>query len=648
MSEIVHRSAELAPLSPELSPQVMAWAGELRAQFTALNMSISLFSRLHPIIDKGTVSRYLNGKRVPADRWFLDRILAMRESAGTPVTDDVRAHLVDLQLTALQVAHPHEYRVRKVSNELEVAVTSWKEAERYAQNLEHQLTERTQALQDLRTETEGLRAAWDHDRTRYHQEIASLEQELELSRGRVHQAEQRVQALTDLLDQLESEHEEFPTDADLAAQREAEELRNRLTDQLGAAALRTARLQGATAIFAEALTIEQVIQAVIEIGRTVLLADRSAVALLDVERATLKLIHNSGILDAPGAPSREIPLAHSSVMTMAVNSRRPFFAGSPESLLAQLVGARADEEAVIDFLAHSDERAWVGLPLFAAGQALGALRFSFLRPQEVPPEDKIFLEALAGQCALAVERATLFEREYRTAEMLQRSLLPDRLPVVRDLVLAQHFRSGSRYVEVGGDWYDAFVLQDGRVAVVAGDVVGKGAKAAGGMGQIRNAIRALALTNPPPETVLTSLDRLFDNFEEEQITTVAYMVVEPGTGEGTLALAGYPPPLLISSEGVPLLWDGEPGTPLGWPTRRRQFQFCVPPGYTAVLYSDGLVKNRKRGIDVGLAELCSVAAEAPPGAVSSPHMLLDFLVDRMLAGYEQDDDVTVLAVHVPV
>lgn len=432
---------------------------------------------------------------------------------------------------------------------------------------------------------------------------------------------------------------------DVTPQREAEEMRGRLTDQLGAAALRTARLQGATAMLAEALTVEQVVQVIIDVGRTALAADRSAVALLDTDRAALKLVNGEGVPEASGLGD-EIPLSHTNVMTMAVNSRRPVFAESPDSLKSQLLEAGGDELA--NHVTHSDERAWVGLPLLAAGRALGALRFSFTRPQKISQEDGVFLEALAGQCALAVERATLFEREHRTAETLQRSLLPDRLPVIKGLELAQRFRSGSRHVQVGGDWYDAFVLQDGRVAAVVGDVMGKGVKAAAGMGRIRNAMRALALTNPPPAAVLTGLDRVFDaTEEEEQVTTLAYMVVEPVTGEGTLALAGHPPPVLVSPQGTAVLCEAQPGTPLGWPTSRRQFRFVVPPGHTAVLYSDGLVENRKRGLDAGLAELCNVVTEAPPEVVRSPHMLLDFLVDRMLSGYEQDDDVTALAIHVP-
>ncbi|MGW4797895.1 hypothetical protein ACWEPC_36295, partial [Nonomuraea sp. NPDC004297] len=214
MSEIARRPVELATLSPELSPEVLAWVGELRSQFTALSMSISLFSRLHPI-DKGTVSRYLNGKRVPADRWFLNQILALRASAGSPVTDEVREYLVELQMAALKIAHPHEYRVRKVSDELELAVTSWKEAERYAHNLEEQLVERTRTFQDVLAENERLRAGWDLDRTRYHQETIHLTQELELARDRVRRAEHRVQSLEEVLDGLETKQPssgEFVTD----------------------------------------------------------------------------------------------------------------------------------------------------------------------------------------------------------------------------------------------------------------------------------------------------------------------------------------------------------------------------------------------------------------------------------------------------
>jgi PAS domain S-box-containing protein len=431
---------------------------------------------------------------------------------------------------------------------------------------------------------------------------------------------------------------------DVTGQREAEEMRGRLTEQLSAAALRTARLQQATSMLAEALTVLQVVEVITEVGRSAIGAERSAVALLDPERLRLRTINPLGLPDTPGAPSGDIPLDVPSVMTLAITTRRPVLVENPESLRRQFDGV-----ANVDlFLAHSDERSWVGLPLLAAGAPLGALRFSFTKPRQITEEERVFLEALAGQCALALERASLFEREHTTAETLQRSLLPDRLPSVPGIILEARYLPVTRNMEIGGDWYDAFRLPDGRLAVAAGDVMGKGLTAAAGMGRVRNALRALALTDPRPAAVLAGLDRLFTATElDEQVTTVAYLVVDPVTGEGLAGNAGHLPPLLLSRDAPPRLDTTEAGTPLGWACPRQQYVFRLPPGTTAVLYSDGLVENRRRGLDAGLDELVSVAAQARPGMVEDPEQLLKYLVDRMLTGYEQDDDVTVLVLHVP-
>jgi PAS domain S-box-containing protein len=431
---------------------------------------------------------------------------------------------------------------------------------------------------------------------------------------------------------------------DVTAQREAEEMRGRLTEQLSAAALRTARLQQATSMLAEALTVEQVVEVITEVGRSAIGADRSAVALLDPERLRVRTINPTGLPDGPGAPAGDIPLDVPSVITLAITTRRPLLIENSEALRRVFDGL-ANLEL---FLTHTDERAWVGMPLLAAGAALGALRFSFTRPRKITDEERVFLEALAGQCALAVERASMFEREHTTAETLQRSLLPDRLPSVPGIILDARYLPVTRNMEIGGDWYDAFRLPDGRLAVAAGDVMGKGLSAAAGMGRVRNALRALALTDPRPAAVLAGLDRLFTATElDEQVTTVAYLVFDPVSGEGLAGNAGHPPPLLMSRDAPPRLDLGEAGTPLGWASPRQQYVFRLPPGNTAVLYSDGLVENRRRGLDAGLDELVAVAAQASPGVAEDPARLLGFLVDRMLTGYEQDDDVTVLVLHVP-
>ena len=438
---------------------------------------------------------------------------------------------------------------------------------------------------------------------------------------------------------------------DVTSQREAEEMRGRLTDQLSAAALRTARLQQATAMLAEALDVEQVVEVITEVGRTAIGALRSAVALLDDDKLGLRVVNRSGLAPTgPDGAGVRLTLDTPSVMTRAIATRRPVLIADPEELRTQFdndldaAGANsASDRRVMD---TGDEQAWVGLPLLAAGMPLGALRFSFGKPRTILEEERVFLEALAGQCALAVERAEMYEKEHTAAVTLQRSLLAGELPSVLGLALDARYLP--RSTDVGGDWYDVFRLPDRRLAVTVGDVMGKGLLAAAGMGRVRNALRALALTDPRPAAVLAGLDRLFAATElEEQVTTVSYLVIDPETGEGQAGNAGHPPTLLLTPGALPVLDGAEAGTPLGWASPRRQHAFRLPPGSTAVFYSDGLVENRMRGLDSGLDELVRIAAGAPQDLVGAPGRLLQYLLDNMLAGYEQDDDVTVLVMHVP-
>ncbi len=439
---------------------------------------------------------------------------------------------------------------------------------------------------------------------------------------------------------------------DVTSQREAEEMRGRLTDQLSAAALRTARLQQATAMLAEALDVEQVVEVITEVGRTAIGALRSAVALLDDDKLGLRVVNRSGLAPTgPDGAGVRLTLDTPSVMTRAIATRRPVLIADPEELqepVRQRPGSGGGRRPGTDrrVVDTGDEQAWVGLPLLAAGMPLGALRFSFGKPRTILEEERVFLEALAGQCALAVERAEMYEKEHTAAVTLQRSLLPGELPSVRGLALDARYLP--RSTDVGGDWYDVFRLPDRRLAVTVGDVMGKGLLAAAGMGRVRNALRALALTDPRPAAVLAGLDRLFAATElEDYVTTVTYLVIDPETGEGQAGNAGHPPTLLLTPGALPVLDGAEAGTPLGWASPRRQHAFRLPPGSTAVFYSDGLVENRMRGLDSGLDELVRIAADAPQDLLGAPGRLLQYLLDNMLAGYEQDDDVTVLVMHVP-
>ena len=210
MSDIARKPpADLRPLSPGLSAEVRDWVTELRVVWAAVGLSMNEFASVHPV-DKGTVSRYLNGQRVPRDRWFLDKLLAIQADIGVPVTPNVREHLTGLQLRALEVAHPHEYRVRRVSDRLEIALTSRVEADRYARALEQQLAERNRQVRELADDKGRLRAAWDADRVamqaeyeRLVQEIGKITRQLDLARQREAQASRRCQHFEDLLEYLD-------------------------------------------------------------------------------------------------------------------------------------------------------------------------------------------------------------------------------------------------------------------------------------------------------------------------------------------------------------------------------------------------------------------------------------------------------------
>jgi PAS domain S-box-containing protein len=428
---------------------------------------------------------------------------------------------------------------------------------------------------------------------------------------------------------------------DVTSQREAEEMRGRLTEKLSAAALRTARLQQVTSMLAEALTVEEVVKVITEVGRSAIGALRSSVALQARDSVRLRVVNDdlTGVPDMAGGP---LALDSPSVMTRAIETRRPVLVEDSEDLRKQFEGTLDIDPKRI--AASSDERSWVGLPLLIAGVPLGALRFSFSRPRRISEEERVFLEALAGQCAQAVERAAMHESAHHAAETLQRSLLPTSLPRVPGLGLAARYLPPTKNWQIGGDWYDAFRLRDGRLAIAIGDVMGKGLVATALMGRIRSALRTLALTDPLPEKVLTGLDRLFTATEEdEQLATVAYALVDPIANVWHFSSAGHLPPLILSKNNPPQFGTADHGTPLGLACPRRQRTVDLPWETAIVLYSDGLVKDRLRPLDAGLDELTEAAAQAQRECAGDPAELLDNIIDKMLTGHDDHEDVAAIA-----
>jgi PAS domain S-box-containing protein len=428
---------------------------------------------------------------------------------------------------------------------------------------------------------------------------------------------------------------------DITSQREAEEIRGRLTEQLSAAALRTARLQQATSMLAEALTVRHIAQAISQVGQTVVGALRSSIALYDSETLELRVFDTDGLASAgPGMDGPRLALDIPCVITQAIGTGLPFFAGDPGDLRAQFNGVTDPEPG-----RREDELAWAALPLLGSGWPLGALRFAFGQRRTITEDDRTFLVAIAEQCARAVERATLYERDHVTAEALLRSMLPVPLPSTQGMRIAARYVSAARG-EIGADWYDAFSIDDGRTAVAVGDVSGRGLNAVAAASRLCNALRTLSLITALPDMVLDGLDRVFAAAEsDDHIATVAIGLIE---GSGKLvhfASAGHVPPLLLRPGSHPVLVPLPPTVPLGCEAESRwQNSITIPPGGTLVLFTNGLISGRALDHDERAEQLLEVAAALPADAAHDPAEILDWLISRMLADRARDDDVAAIAV----
>jgi FixJ family two-component response regulator/anti-sigma regulatory factor (Ser/Thr protein kinase) len=288
-------------------------------------------------------------------------------------------------------------------------------------------------------------------------------------------------------------------------------------------------------------------------------------------------------------------------------------------------------------------RSWVAVPVTArGGRVLGAIAAGDEKPRRFTPDVQAQLEALARQAALAFENAALYERERGIAETLQRSLLPDRLPDIPGVALAARYLPGSTEA-VGGDWYDVFMLPSGQIALVMGDVAGRGVWAASVMGQLRNALRAYALEGNPPSVIAERLNHLI---EPGAMATLLYLVFDPGTWTARYVNLGHPPALVLAPEGRASFLDGGSpplGTMLG--VAYREQTAVVRPGSTIVLYTDGLVEVRGELIDDGLAR---VRTSVTRGAALDIESLLDHLLQDGPSRKARADDVALLALRASV
>lgn len=235
-----------------------------------------------------------------------------------------------------------------------------------------------------------------------------------------------------------------------------------------------------------------------------------------------------------------------------------------------------------------------------------------------------------------------YEREHRIAETLQRSMLPDRMPDVPDIAIAARYLPATADVKVGGDWYDALTLADGRIFVAIGDVAGRGTPAAATMGQLRMAARAYALDGAQPATAVAKLNALLLELHPAEMATLVYLHLDPETGEIQMTNAGHPPPLLIGADGQSQFMDGVLGPPVGVSpfAGYKEATARLEPGGALVLFTDGLVERRRTPLDDGLRRLREVVRRPQADAQTACDHLLDAMVGRGV-----DDDVALIVIR---
>ena len=323
-------------------------------------------------------------------------------------------------------------------------------------------------------------------------------------------------------------------------------------------------------------------------------------------------------------------------------------------LLAEAGGPAPDPERLTDRVAQvlldgearlTDDEGFdvdcAVLPLVAGGRVFGtlALRMPPTRPTAAAEAD--FLRDLADRAGLALENARLYEQERAIARTLQRSLLAGDLPSDPRFAVETHYQAAAHDLEVGGDWFDAFLITPDKLAVVVGDVVGRGIDAATTMGQLRSAIRALASAEAGPARLLERLDRFVERVESARMATVAYAEIDLSASEMVYACAGHLPPLLTEPGGSPrYLLDARSGA-LGSRAAKQariEHRTHLSPGSRLLLYTDGLIERRNRRIDAGFEML----ARAYAGKRDSPLPGLTAALADTLVGQEHADDVCLL------
>lgn len=389
------------------------------------------------------------------------------------------------------------------------------------------------------------------------------------------------------------------------------------------------RLESVTDAQLAQLGHEELLAELLERVRTVLRVDTVAVLVTDDDEPPSTLIAFAALgLEEEVRQGVRVPIGVGFAGRVAA-SRGP--------VVLDHVGP---DVAVNPLLWRRGIRSMLGVPLLVAGRLVGVMHAGSLSGHAFSDDDAEVLTAAAERVAAAVVTArTAADRA--AARILQRSLLPSRLPEVPGLQLAARYVAAGEFV-VGGDWYDAFVLPDGRVGLVIGDVTGNGLRAAGVMGRMRSVLRGFALETAAPSAVLERLNRTFTYFEPNEMATVCYGTVDVERRSLTVASAGHLPPVLAVAGRDAELVALPPGPPIGagLPGEPDDVVVELADDATITMYTDGLVERRDRSITAGLDALCKAIV------TGSADDVCHAIVDQLIEPGDAPDDTAVLVARI--
>ena len=394
--------------------------------------------------------------------------------------------------------------------------------------------------------------------------------------------------------------------------------------------------------FAQSLSLERTLETLAE----------TAVELLEVDAAVIRMPDGRGEWLVPralhvGDPLLSEPVAailERPVPVLAAGAKRLYRLAEP--LIVDAETARdlgQPHSLLVPFLEKGSTAAM--LPIATPGEVLASLTIVSLRPGRPISDETIGLAlTIAGQAALALDNARLYQQQKEFADTMQRSLLPRTHPELEGLELGAVYESSAR-VDVGGDVYDFMELENGRLAVVLGDVTGHGIDATADMAMAKFVFRSLAREHSAPADFLASANEVVvGEIASGKFITMAYVTLDPIEGRVACACAGHPPPRLVQPDGAVSGIDAR-GLALGVDGGQTydEVEEVLPHGSTVVLYTDGVVEARREGELYGVERLDALLAERHelPSEALARAVVEDC---RAFAGGELPDDCAVVAI----